>query len=136
MFELLMSADMMVSDPDAMAELLVTKLGIHKHERWRQAFADHPYIAHFLRVHKSLAVSPTAFAASDAPLATVFPASVAVSATVSAALLVPLLTVSTALEVVLATSSAALCAPCSSLHAAGFVAAATRHAASRTNAML
>ena len=59
MFELLMSADMMVSDPDAMAELLVTKLGIHKHERWRQAFADHPYIAHFLRVHKSLAVSPT-----------------------------------------------------------------------------
>ncbi|WP_077033435.1 lactoylglutathione lyase [Pelomonas sp. KK5] len=59
MFELLMSADMMVSDPDAMAELLVTKLGIHKHERWRQAFADHPYIAHFLRAHKSLAVSPT-----------------------------------------------------------------------------
>ncbi|MDY0748127.1 lactoylglutathione lyase [Paucibacter sp. R3-3] len=59
MFELLMSADMMVSDPDGMAELLVTRLGIHKHERWRQAFADHPYIAHFLRVHKSLAVSPT-----------------------------------------------------------------------------
>ncbi len=59
MFELLMSADMMVADPDAMAELLAAKLGIHKHERWRQAFADHPYIAHFLRVHKSLAVSPT-----------------------------------------------------------------------------
>ena len=59
MFELLMSADMMVDDPDGMTELLVTKLGIHKHERWRQAFADHPYIAHFLRVHKSLAVAPT-----------------------------------------------------------------------------
>lgn len=59
MFELLMSADMMVADPDAMAELLAARLGIHKHERWRQAFADHPYIAHFLRVHKSLAVSPT-----------------------------------------------------------------------------
>lgn len=59
MFELLLSADMMVSDPDGMADLLHAKLGIHKHERWRQAFADHPYIAHFLRVHKSLAVSPT-----------------------------------------------------------------------------
>lgn len=59
MFELLMSADMMVSDPDGMAELLVDKLGIHKHERWRQAFDHHPYIAHFLRVHKSLAVAPT-----------------------------------------------------------------------------
>jgi len=59
MFELLMSADMMVSDPDGMTELLVNKLGIHKHERWRQAFDHHPYIAHFLRVHKSLAVSPT-----------------------------------------------------------------------------
>lgn len=59
MFELLMSADMMVPDPDAMTEKLVDKLGIHKHERWRQAFDNHPYIAHFLRVHKSLAVSPT-----------------------------------------------------------------------------
>lgn len=59
MFDLLMSADMMVPDPDGMAELLVAKLGIHGHPRWRQAFADHPYIAHFLRVHKSLAISPT-----------------------------------------------------------------------------
>lgn len=59
MFDLLMSADMMVPDPDAMTEKLVDKLGIHKHERWRQAFDNHPYIAHFLRVHKSLAVSPT-----------------------------------------------------------------------------
>lgn len=59
MFELLMSADMMLEDPDGMTELLVDKLGVHKHPNWRQAFADHPYIAHFLRVHKSLAVSPT-----------------------------------------------------------------------------
>ena len=59
MFDLLMSADMMVADPDGMAEILVAKLGIHGHPRWRQAFADHPYIAHFLRVHKSLAIAPT-----------------------------------------------------------------------------
>jgi hypothetical protein len=59
MFDLLMSADMMLEDPDGMADLLHEKLGIHKHERWRQAFDNHPYIAHFLRVHKSLAVAPT-----------------------------------------------------------------------------
>jgi hypothetical protein len=59
MFDLLMSADMMVPDPDGMTELLVSKLGIYSHPRWRQAFEDHPYIAHFLRVHKSLAISPT-----------------------------------------------------------------------------
>ncbi len=59
MFDLLMSADMMLSDPDNMADLLASKLGIHKHPNWRQAFDGHPYIAHFLRVHKSLAVAPT-----------------------------------------------------------------------------
>lgn len=59
MFDLLMSADMMLEDPDGMADLLHTKLGVYKHERWRQAFDNHPYIAHFLRVHKSLAVAPT-----------------------------------------------------------------------------
>lgn len=59
MFQFLMTADLMVPDPDAVTELLVAKLGIYKHPRWRQAFADHPYIAHFLRVHKSLALSPT-----------------------------------------------------------------------------
>ncbi len=59
MFDLLLSADMMLPDPDGMAELLVGKLGVHGHPNWRQAFDDHPYIAHFLRVHKSLAVSPT-----------------------------------------------------------------------------
>lgn len=59
MFELLMSADMMISDPDGMTDLLVKKLGVNSHPRWRQAFDNHPYIAHFLRVHKSLAVAPT-----------------------------------------------------------------------------
>lgn len=59
MFDLLMTADMMVPDPDGMAALLIDKLGIHGHPNWRQAFDNHPYIAHFLRVHKSLAVAPT-----------------------------------------------------------------------------
>jgi hypothetical protein len=59
MFDLLLSADMMLPDPDDMANLLTAKLGIHQHPRWRQAFDNHPYIAHFLRVHKSLAVAPT-----------------------------------------------------------------------------
>src|SRR5690606_24490319 len=54
-----MSADMMLPDPDGMADLLSAKLGIHQHPRWRQAFDDHPYIAHFLRVNKSLAIAPT-----------------------------------------------------------------------------
>jgi hypothetical protein len=58
-FDLLMSADMMLSDPDGMADILVKKLGVHGHPKWRQAFDGHPYIAHFLRVHKSLAVAPT-----------------------------------------------------------------------------
>jgi len=59
MFEYLLSADMMVPDPDGMADLLVSKLGIHSHPNWRQAFDNHPYIAHFLRVQKSLAIAPT-----------------------------------------------------------------------------
>ncbi len=59
MFDLLMSADMMLADPDDMANLLSSKLGVHQHPRWRQAFDNHPYIAHFLRVHKSLAIAPT-----------------------------------------------------------------------------
>jgi hypothetical protein len=58
-FDLLLTADMMVPDPDRMTELLVTKLGILRHARWRQAFDNHPYIAHFLRVNRSLAVAPT-----------------------------------------------------------------------------
>lgn len=58
-YEMLLSADMMVPDPDAMTDLLVSKLGIHSHPRWRQAFDNHPYIAHFLRVQKSLAIAPT-----------------------------------------------------------------------------
>lgn len=59
MFQFLLSADFMVPDPDATAAQFVKALGIKEHPRWRQAFPDHPYIAHFLRVHRSLAVAPT-----------------------------------------------------------------------------
>jgi hypothetical protein len=60
MFDLLLSADMMLPDPDGMTEMLVEQTrDLHSIERWRQAFDNHPYIAHFLRVHKSLAVAPT-----------------------------------------------------------------------------
>ena len=59
MYDLLLSADLMVTDPDAAADLLVRRLGILAHPNWRQAFPTHAYIAHFLRVHKSLAVAPT-----------------------------------------------------------------------------
>jgi hypothetical protein len=57
--DFLLSADLMVPDPDAHTQLLVDKLGIHAHPNWRQGFETHAYIAHFLRVHKSLAVAPT-----------------------------------------------------------------------------
>ncbi len=59
MLTMLLSGDLMVRDPDRMADLLSKKIGVHTHPNWRQAFEGHPYIAHFLRVHKSLAVAPT-----------------------------------------------------------------------------
>src|ERR1700722_3411075 len=59
MYALLLSAALMVADPDAAADLLVGRLGILAHPNWRQAFPTHAYVAHFLRVHKSLAVAPT-----------------------------------------------------------------------------
>lgn len=59
MFTLLLSSDLMVPDADHMAELLVNKVGLIGHPHWRQAFPGHPYVAHFLRTHKSLAVAPT-----------------------------------------------------------------------------
>lgn len=59
MYEMLLSGDLMVHDPDDIAARIVNKLGVHGHPNWRQGFGNHPYIAHFLRVHKSLAVSPT-----------------------------------------------------------------------------
>jgi hypothetical protein len=59
MYDLLLSADMMVDDPDAMAELLEKKVGLLRNPSWRQAFPNHPYVAWFLRTHKSLAVAPT-----------------------------------------------------------------------------
>ncbi|WP_026310900.1 VOC family protein [Parafrankia elaeagni] len=67
MYDFLIAADLMVPDPDGHAELLVEKLGVHSHPRWRQApesmksglDSTHNYIAHFLRVNKSLAQAPT-----------------------------------------------------------------------------
>jgi len=56
---MLLSGDLMVADPDATAQLLVDRLGLIGHPKWRQAFPNHPYVAHFLRAHKSLAVAPT-----------------------------------------------------------------------------
>jgi hypothetical protein len=58
-FTMLLSGDLMVEDPDRIAGLLTAKIGVHGHPRWRQAFPGHPYVAHFLRTHKSLAVAPT-----------------------------------------------------------------------------
>jgi hypothetical protein len=59
MTDFLLSADLMVPDPDGHTKLLVERLGVLEHPNWRQGFATHGYIAHFLRVHKSLAVAPT-----------------------------------------------------------------------------
>ena len=59
MYTMLLSADLMVPDPDATADLLIKKVGVFGHPNWRQGFGNHPYVAHFLRVHKSLAVAPT-----------------------------------------------------------------------------
>jgi hypothetical protein len=59
MTDFLLSADLMVPDPDGHTKLLVERLGILEHPNWRQGFASHGYVAHFLRVHKSLAVAPT-----------------------------------------------------------------------------
>ncbi len=59
MYDFLLSADLMVPDPDATSEMLVRRLGVLAHPNWRQAFPTHAYVAHFLRVHRSLAVAPT-----------------------------------------------------------------------------
>ncbi len=60
MFDLLLSADFMVPDPDATTRRFVERLGLPEQKpAWRQGFTDHAYVAWFLRVHKSLAVAPT-----------------------------------------------------------------------------
>ena len=59
MYDFLLSTDLMVPDPDAMAALLVKGLGVREHPNWRQGFPNHSYVAWFLRVHPSLAVAPT-----------------------------------------------------------------------------
>ena len=59
MYLFLLSADMQVPDPDAVAAMLVERLGIFGHPSWRMSNPGAPYVAHFLRVHRSLAISPT-----------------------------------------------------------------------------
>jgi hypothetical protein len=59
--DFLYTADFMVPDPDAWTEMVVAKLGIVAREDYRQGFADHGYIAHFLRVNPSRSVAPTLF---------------------------------------------------------------------------
>lgn len=59
MYDFLLSADLMVPDPDATAAVLVKALGVKEHPGWRQGFGNHSYVAWFLRVHPSLAVAPT-----------------------------------------------------------------------------
>jgi hypothetical protein len=61
MTDFLYTADFMVPDPDAFTEMVVKRLGIIAREDYRQAFPDHGYIAHFLRVNTSRAVAPTLF---------------------------------------------------------------------------
>jgi hypothetical protein len=61
MTDFLYTADFMVPDPDAFTEMVVAKLGIVAREDYRQAFPEHGYIAHFLRVNTSRAVAPTLF---------------------------------------------------------------------------
>jgi hypothetical protein len=58
-FDFLMSADLKVRDPDAMAERLRSRLGVLHNPNWRMGFASTNYVAWFLRVQKSLAVAPT-----------------------------------------------------------------------------
>jgi len=72
MFTMLLSADLCVSDPDELASVLTSQVGLVGRPAWRQEFEGHGYIAHFLRAHKSLAVAPTrveviGFKPEDAP---------------------------------------------------------------------
>ena len=59
--DFLYTADFMVPDPDRFTDMVVAKLGIVAREDYRQAFTEHGYIAHFLRVNTSRAVAPTLF---------------------------------------------------------------------------
>ena len=60
MYDFLLSADLMVPDPDASVRLLVEKIGLPEPKpTWRQGFDNHAFVAWFARVHPSLAVAPT-----------------------------------------------------------------------------
>jgi hypothetical protein len=59
-YDFLLAADFMVSDPDATKELLCDRLGLFEQKpSWRQDMPNHSYLTWHLRVHKSLAVAPT-----------------------------------------------------------------------------
>jgi hypothetical protein len=50
----------MVPDPDALADVFMRRLGLPEQPPTaRQNFENHPWIAHFMQVHPSLAVAPT-----------------------------------------------------------------------------
>ena len=59
MFKLLVSADCVVPDADAMARQLIDRLGVFGHAKWRHAFDDSGYVAHFLRVNRDRTLAPT-----------------------------------------------------------------------------
>jgi hypothetical protein len=59
LFDLLMSADMKVADPDVMTTALTDRLGVLQHPKWRMAIPTSSYVAWFLRTQQSLAVAPT-----------------------------------------------------------------------------
>src|SRR5271169_1708344 len=67
MYDFLISADYMVSDPDRQADLFIQKLGVYGHPKWRLGpenqptggKSEHPYLSHFLRVNRSMAQAPT-----------------------------------------------------------------------------
>jgi hypothetical protein len=58
-FRLLVSADCVVPDADALAARLVAKVGVFGHPKWRHADTDSGYVAHFLRVNRNRALAPT-----------------------------------------------------------------------------
>jgi hypothetical protein len=60
MFQLLLSADLLLDDADLGAHQLTERLGLPaSRPSWRQSFAGHGFVANWLRVHPSLAVAPT-----------------------------------------------------------------------------
>ena len=60
MYDFLLAADHMVSDPDAVKAFVCDKLVMPaQRDTWRQDLPNHSYLTWHCRVHKSLAVAPT-----------------------------------------------------------------------------